>query len=186
MHNFINIFNVNATLQPVQIIRPMKYLFFATLLLVSSVSLGQHYLRQNEEVVLFFQSHNGKQVYLVRDTVNNYLSYRFGTKNKIEFEYPKSVEDGRNKFTYSYYLRGGGASNEGMDLNYVYFTNNGFRYVVYHTYYAVKNEEKIGVKVIDLKGGKTIDIKGDYKTKKGTLMDFRDNNLLEIGDELFD
>jgi hypothetical protein len=48
----------------------------------------------------------------------------------------------------------GGATNEGMDLNYVYFINNGFQYVVYQMYYAVGSKTNIGIKVIDLKTNK--------------------------------
>ncbi len=72
-----------------------------------------------------------------------------------------------------------------MDLNYVYFINKDFKYIVYDTYFAVGNKQNIGIKIINLKINKTANIKGDRKTRNGTLVDFRDNNLLEIGDELF-
>jgi hypothetical protein len=154
--------------------------------LISSICLGQNYLRLNEQLILSFQTNTHKQVYLVRDKSNKYISYRFGTKDKIEFEYPPIEKDSWSKFTFSYFLRGGGTANEGMDLNYVYFTNNGFQYVIYHKYYAVGNRNSIGVNVIDLKTSKTVEIKGNAKTRKGTLVDFRDNGLLAIGDEIFD
>lgn len=162
-----------------------KFLTFF-LLFASLQSLGQDYLRNNEELILSFRTNNQKQVYLVKDKGNKYIVYRFGSKDKVEFEFPSTTDNCWSKFTYSFYLRGGGAANEGMDLNYLYFTNEGFRYVVYHTYYAVGNKRGVGVKVINLRTGKTVDIKGDSKTRKGTLVDFRDNGLLEIGEELFD
>lgn len=82
--------------------------------------------------------------------------------------------------------QGGGIANEGMDLNYVYFANGDFQYIIYDTYYAVGDKISIGLKVINLKTNKTTDIAGDPKTVTGTLVDFRDNQLLEPGDELFD
>jgi hypothetical protein len=164
----------------------MKSILITIVLIISSTCFGQTYLQSNEQLIFSFQTKNHKQVYLVKDTSNKYISYRFGTNDKIEFEYPATGKDSWSRFVYSYYLRGGGIANEGMDLNYVYFTNNGFQYVVYHTYYAVGNQSNVGVKVINLKTNKTIDIKGDSKTRKGALVDFRENQLLEIGDELFD
>jgi len=61
-----------------------------------------------------------------------------------------------------------------------------FKYVIYNTYVAVGEKTNIGIKIIDLKTGKTSDIKGNIKSRKGDLSDFRDNNLLTIGEELFD
>lgn len=122
---------------------------------------------------------------LNRDTANKYIVYRFGTKDKIEFEFPEKSKNSWKHFKYSFYLRGGGTQNEGMDLNYIYFTNQGFKYVIYDTYFAVGNKQEIGIKIINLETNKITHIKGDTNSRKGTMVDFRDNNLLEIGDELF-
>ena len=164
----------------------MKNYLVLILFFVGVSCHGQSYLKPNEKIILSFQTINNKLIYLVKDAANKYICYRFGTKDKVEFEYPLVEKDSWKKFKYSYYLRGGGTSNEGMDLNYVYFTNNGYQYVIYHTYFADGDKSNVGIKVIDLKTPKTTDIKGTDKTRKGTLIDFRDNNLLEIGDELFD
>lgn len=164
----------------------MKSFFLISVFFISSGCFGQLYLRPNEVVILSFSTDKHKQVYLVKDKSNKYISYRFGTKSKIEFEYPDSKNDSWKKFTYSYYLRGGGPANDGLDLNYVYFTNADFRYVIFDTYFADNKKSEIGIKVTNLKTKKTIIVKGDYKTRKGTLVDFRDNELLERGDELFD
>jgi hypothetical protein len=61
----------------------------------------------------------------VSKTQPDYIVYRFGTKDKIKLEFPENKADSWSKFTYSYYLRGGGAENEGMDLNYLSFENGG-------------------------------------------------------------
>jgi hypothetical protein len=164
----------------------LKYFFTAIILLASFTCFGQRYLRSNEQLILSFTTTNNKQAYLVKDKANQYIAYRFGTENKIEFEFPDTAVGSWSKFTYSYYLRGGGPANEGMDLNYVYFTNNGFRYVIYQTYHSVGNKTGVGIKVIDTRTSKTIDIKGDINTRKGTLTEFRDNGLLLIGEELFE
>jgi len=129
---------------------------------------------------------------LAKDTANRYLVYRFGTKDKIDFTFPDKIgnpdeaKQSRNKFKYSFYIRGGEKQNEGLDLNYVYFSNGKFKYVIYQTYSANESESRCGIKIIDLATKKTIDIKGKIESIRRDLKDLRDSSLLEIGDELFD
>ena len=73
-----------------------------------------------------------------------------------------------------------------MDLNYVYFVNNGYQYIIYDTYFSAGNKTAIGVKLIDLTTKKTTNIKGKSKTKKGSLINFRDNGLLKVSEEIFE
>lgn len=167
------------------LLRAMKWPFF--LLFLCSVSCyAQQYVLPNESVVLSFQTTNHKKVVLAKDVANKYLVYRFGTSDKVEMEYPEKTKASFTKFKYSYYLRGGGVANEGMDLDYLYFYNNRFRYLIYKTYYARDAEYDTGVKVTDTISKKTVDIKGIYKTKKGTLSNFRDNGLVEIVDDFLE
>ena len=123
---------------------------------------------------------------LAKDSTNKYIVYRFGTNDKIEFEFPKKMKDSWSMFTYSFYLRGGGKQNEGLDLNYVYFTSGNFKYIIYHTYFAREGKSKCGIKVVDTTSNKTVDVRGNINTMEGNLTDFRDNNLLEIRDDIFD
>jgi len=155
-------------------------------LLFTNTLHAQRFSLPNEEVIFSFETHNGKKITINKDKENRYIIYRFGTQSKIEFEFPDTTKSSWSKFTYSFYLRGGGKENEGMDLNYIYFSNDNYRYVIYDTYFAVSEEMKVGIKVTDLKTNKTTDIKGEPKSRKGTLINFRYNNLLEIGDEIFD
>lgn len=164
----------------------LKKLAFAILILTCTTASGQKYSLPNEVTIFSFQTKNGKTAVLNKDKENKYLIYRFGTKDKIEFQYPDTLETSWKKFKYTFWLRGGGKQNEGLDLNYVEFTNKNFKYVIYDTYAAADQKQNIGIKIIDLKTDKTTDIKGITKTRKGTLIDFRENGLLEIGDELFD
>lgn len=163
-----------------------KLFFIFILLIASSRIVGQSFTLSNEEAIFSFITENGKKVTLNRDTGNKYIIYRFGTNNKIEFAFPNKTKNSWQSFTYSFYLRGGGTQNEGMDLNYVYFVNKGFKYVLYDTYFAGMSNQKLGIKIIDLTIKKETNIRGKRKTKKGTLVGFRDTNLLKIGDELFD
>ena len=106
----------------------MKTYLFVLFLLFSTIAYGQTYLLKTEELILSFEIKNGKRVVLAKDKTNSYIVYRYGTKSKIEFEFPTKSKESWLKFKYSFYLRGGGTSNEGMDLNYIYFTNENFKY----------------------------------------------------------
>lgn len=140
----------------------------------------------NEEMIFSFDTQNGKTVTLSKDKKNKYLIYRFGTKTKVEFEFPRKSKESWSMFNYSYALRGGGKENAGIDLNYVYFTHQHFTYVIYDTYFAEEDKQRIGVKVINLRSGTTTNISGNIKTRKGILIGFREDTLITRGGELFD
>lgn len=74
------------------------------------------------------------------------MVYRFGKTNAIEMEFPEKTKESWTKFSYSYYMRGGGAGNEGLDLNYLYFIRNDFKYVVFDVYSAVTENRKLELK----------------------------------------
>ena len=140
----------------------------------------------NEEIIFSFGTKNGRKAVLVRDKANGYLLYRFGTAQKTELEFPGRKPDSWKAFTHSAYERGGGIQNEGMSLDYVFFTNNGYRYVLYQTYYARGNQQRVGVKITNLATNKTTDIPGVLHTMRGSLGFFRGQGLIAEGEELFE
>lgn len=162
-----------------------KNILLFILLGIGRLAFGQDHL-DNEELIYSFNTQNGKKVILCKDKDNKYIIYRFGHNSKVEFEFPDKSKSSWKDFKYSFYLRGGGIQNEGMDLNYIYFIHNNYKYIIYDTYYAIGNKLNIGIKIIDLKTNKITNIKGNTKTRIGTLVDFRENKVLEIGEELFD
>lgn len=168
-----------------------KTLYYIFILFLNIVfiqdSIAQKFKLANEKVVFTFQTKNGKQVFLCKDSSNNYLVYRFGTKDKIEFEYPK-IKDKTSwkKFAYSGWLRGGGIRNEGIDLNYLAFINEQTKYVLFYTYFANGERAEVGIRVIDLKTNKTTIIWGIKRTQKGGFSDIQELNLVSEGEELYD
>ena len=166
--------------------RLSKFIIILSLISIRTFSFGQEYIFPDEVVLYSFATPDGKMMTLNREKSDRYIVYRFGTKEKIEFEFPGKTNESWKKFKYSSYLRGGGVQNEGMDLNYVYFINEGFKYIIFDTYYSADDKREIGIKIINLKTKKTTVIRGDINTLQGTLTDFRDNHLLEKGEEIFD
>jgi hypothetical protein len=128
------------------------------------------FVRSNELVVLSFRTKKQKRVYVCRDQDNKYLVYRFGSKSNVELQFPEKPDSSSfKKFEYSSYLRPGGVENLGMSLDYLSFTNSGYRYVIYKTYASesVGNEDEIGIRVIHLKTRKETQITGDYTSLVG-------------------
>lgn len=165
----------------------MRYRLTLIILCALFKSLSaQSYLLPNEKLIISFKTFNEKKVVLAKDTSNKYIAYRFGTMEKIEFSFPENLSDSWKKFTYSYYLRGGGEENEGLDLNYLCFIFGKYKYVIYETYSAADDKTNCGIKIIDTRTNERTEIEGDPKSIEGSLIDFRNSELIQVGEELFD
>jgi len=139
--------------------------------------------KENEKIVhSFITVEKKKIVSICIQKFDKYMVYRFGSSNKIgkyvankvEFSFPENTAKSFSQFTYSYFLRGGWKQNSGLDLNYLKFTNKGFIYLIYDEYDAESASRSIGIKVLNPKTKKEVDMKGDPKTLKGTMLHFRD------------
>ena len=142
---------------------------------------GQYFL-PNEEIIYSFETTNGKKMALVKDKKNTYIQYRFGTKNKIEMEFPAEKNaKSWTQFHYNSYMRGGGKENAGMEIDNLEFTKNGFDYLIYRTYHAENESFKAGIIITDPKK-KESRINGIYKTVKGCICNLEDTKMIEKED----
>lgn len=137
---------------------------------------------EDEDVLLSFKIANSDKIasICISKQESGYIIYRYGKPEDIELEYPDKTESSWDEFTYSYYLRGGGAANEGMDLNYLDFVNGDFNYEIYQEYDSVSDETTVGITVTNLKTGEETDIQGDGNSIKGSLIDLKDNDKVNI------
>jgi len=138
--------------------------------------------KYNEEVLFSFKIENSAKTLSIclSNEQPDYIVYRFGTKDKIELEFPGNKADSWSKFTYSYYLRGGGAGNEGIDMNYLTFENGGYEYQIYQEYISKDNKTQVGVKITEKSTKKETDIKGLSDSIEGSLMKLRENKKIKI------
>lgn len=142
------------------------------------------HLKGKETSIMSFKTTDGKFVTLAMDKDKTYIVYRIGTKDKVEFEYPKDKTESLMKFKYAYFLRGGGAENEGMDINHLYFEDEQNKYVLFDTYYASTDSHRIGVTVTSISNPDDVkNIKGVLKTEQGNLTDFRTNKMISVTEE---
>ena len=129
----------------------------------------------NEKVVFSFQTKKGKTMNIVIDNEQRYMAYRYGTEDHIELQFPSVLENTFSQFTYSYYMRGGGPENDGVDLNHLVFSGAAGRFTVYSEQHYEDDKEirRVGIRVTNLKTGKEREIPGRIRTVKGSLIEFR-------------
>ena len=139
-------------------------------------------LLPNENILFSFLTVKGKKVTVALDTNHQYLVYRFGNDKKNDFEYPDNLKKSWDKFKYSYYMRGGGPQNEGMETNSLTFSSPSHEYVVYSDYYSPDNSSTCGIRVTKLSTKETTDIKGDFSSVTGGLFHLRDVKEIQIVD----
>jgi hypothetical protein len=137
----------------------------------------QPLLKGNEKTIFSFQVANSAKIATIAvSTVKpEYIVYRFGTAAKVELKFPQDKVNSWQQFTYSFYFRGGGAANEGLDMNYLSFTNGNFKYTVYQEYVAVGNQEYVGIRILDTKTNKKYEVSGDSGNTVGSLLTLRDD-----------
>lgn len=156
----------------------MKRILSLIFLLFNLYSFSQ---AKHEKLLFSFKTKQGKSLQLTLDTLNNVMIYRFGKAKATELEIKDELSDTIPVFTYSYYLRGGGKANAGLDLNYVSFVNKGFKYIIFSEYDAESETTDVGIRIIDLKTGKNYSVKGLSSSVKGSLIaSFRWDGLIPI------
>ena len=129
----------------------------------------------NEKVIFSFKTTNSKTVSICTAKDDSYIVYRFGTKNKVELEFPENKADSWEKFIF-YHQRGDASTMEQSGVNwygeYLFFTNSGYKYEIYNVSSVKANgetEEKVGINVTQLSTNKVTDIKGIPSSRKGDL-----------------
>ncbi len=131
-----------------------------------------------EEYFGITTARNGKLLSLCVSANPSYIVYRFGRQGKVELEYPSNMEDSWNSFAYSYYLRGGGADNEPLDINYLSFTIGKYTYEVYDEYSGESAENLIGIHVTDSNNETVAEIEG--LDQIGSLVKLRGSKIKEV------
>jgi hypothetical protein len=140
----------------------------------------------DEEIILSFKTEQGQSIYFFKQKKTETIIFKIEKGKKIELQFPENSNKKEAVFMYSYYLRGGGQANEGMDLNYVYFVYHNSKYVLYETSYDSDQKSNIGLKIINLQTSEMVEYKAVKGTSNGTLLSLRDSNMVIKGDELFD
>jgi hypothetical protein len=146
--------------------------------MVLNIGISQKYVMPNEKSVFEFNTLNNKHLVIAIEFNEEYLIYRFGTNDSIEFIFPENKITSWLNFKYYWYLRGGGKQNEGLDLNYLSFENDDYQYIVYEEFSAQSNISESGLKIINKNTQQEVILLADTNSIKGSLIYFR--NLSKI------
>ncbi len=139
-------------------------------------------LYDNEELVYSFTTKNQKKVVIAKDRSNRYIQYRYGSSGKVELEFPKDrTPESWNRFQYNSYRRGGGKQNAGMEIDNLRFSNNGYTYLIYRTYFSEDDTKSAGIIITDPQN-KEVKIKGIPQTIKGCICNLEHTGLIENTD----
>jgi len=109
----------------------------------------------------------------------DFIIYRYGKKNSMEMEFPGDKRNSWSQFRYSFYIRGGGPENEGIDINYLKFKYRGADYTVYEEYSSADNKKLCGIKIRDRATGKETDIPALPATVTGSLAALREYDKIQ-------
>lgn len=147
---------------------------------------AQKITMKHEETIFSFVTSENKTVVIAYEKQQNYVVFRYGTNEKIEVEVRESKTNAEKKFKYSFFKRGTSKHTNYLDLNYLNVNVGSMQYVVYEDYISLGNEPEIGIIITDANIGERVEIKGDFKTKNGSLNFFRENeDFVEISTNVY-
>jgi hypothetical protein len=126
--------------------------------------------RNNEEIIFSFNLNNSKKcACLCKDKNGKYLVHRFGTNDKVELQYPQRLDASSWKaFILDGEMRFGGKANAGFADYSLSFENDNVKYILFDSWSDEDGSKEVGIKV-NIHGKETI-LKGNYRTKKGSLL----------------
>ncbi len=142
-------------------------MLYTTLCAQNKVNYGL--LRKpGEEVIFGFKLKNSnKTVLICNHKSDKYIVYRFGTKDKVELQYPSILNETSWKlFSYSGYSRGG-VNNSPEEIHSLAFSNNHITYKIYDNCDGFENNSDVGI-FVNVNGKKATLI-ANSASRNGTL-----------------
>lgn len=148
-----------------------KKVFFVFGVIFSAGLLhAQTLCTESEKAIFSFQEKRSKKLMSICKGENSiYLVYRFGTKEKVELQFPEHLDDSSwKKFEFSGRRRGGGKANAGFGDYSLSFTNGKTEYLVFQEWSDEEDSYSIGINI--QARGKSTTLSGDRKTQQGSLV----------------
>jgi hypothetical protein len=140
-------------------------------------------LKDNEKVLLQFNTQAGKRLVLALDFNNKYLVYRYGSQNHVELQYPRVLYNSFTLFKYASKSKSASAANSKFGYEQLHFSNIEFTYNIYNQYDRMGNITRIGLVVTNNKTHKKTLIQGNLKSLKGQLSDLTNMPNIKLQSE---
>jgi hypothetical protein len=151
--------------------RNKLFIFIFILFFAASFSVNAENLCVSTEKTVFSFATESKKIISICKSVNgSYLTYRFGTLNKIELQFPRKLDSTSwRQFEFSGMGRSGGKINAGFGDYSIMFKNGKSEYTVFQEWSDEDGTYNIGVTISNAIG-KTFAINGLKKTQEGSLV----------------
>ncbi|MDR6941634.1 hypothetical protein [Mucilaginibacter pocheonensis] len=141
------------------------------------------FVKDNEKVLLQFNTQAGKRLVLAIDSNNKYLVYRYGSQNHVELQYPRDLDNSFSLFKYAYKSKNAGVINSNFGYSQLHFSNIEFTYNIYNQYDRMGSITRIGLIVTNNKTHKKTLIQGNLKSLKGQLSDLTNIPAIKLQNE---
>lgn len=133
-------------------------------------SIHQPLVEDGELVLISFVVENSSKIFTIAIAEDeSYIVYRFGEEGNIEIEFPEKTADSWNQFTYSHYARAVGNAHALLDINYLDFTMDNSKYIVYDAFAEEFVKSFVGTTVTNLTTGTQSDLAAVSQAKIGNL-----------------
>ncbi len=109
--------------------------------------VGDSLCTASERLVFGFDAARSHRIAAVCSVGDTALVYRFGTRDTVQLRFPPQGEAWRQRFGHDAYDRMGGAENEGLHLQHLTFSNQGYCYQVFQESSAGTLHPAVGVRL---------------------------------------
>ena len=143
--------------------------YFLILFFLCDHAVAANLCLENEKTIFSFETKAKKILSICKEERGSYLTYRFGTIDKTELQFPQKLDASSwKKFEFSGMRRGGGKANAGFGDYSLLFETGNIGYTVFQEWDDEEGSYSIGV--IASGKGKPITINGLKKTQEGSLV----------------
>jgi hypothetical protein len=138
-------------------------------LLFCNYALAANLCLKSEKNIFSFETKAKKILSICKGDNNSYLTYRFGTIDKTELQFPQKLDASSWKeFEFSGMRRGGGKQNAGFGDYSLLFEVGNIGYTIFQEWDNEEDTYSIGV-IVSGKG-KPVTINGRKETQEGSLV----------------
>lgn len=135
--------------------------------------------------MLGFRIADGRKIELVQRSDGQGLIYRCQYRDKVLFAYEPSLKDSACSFFSSRYFRPNQNDRDGLDFQYVWFFQGGFRYLIYALSYE-SEPFQFGIRIKNVSNEVEVDLPASIVHRQGLPFDLFDQPNVCGCDTIFD
>lgn len=167
--NFISLKSIGTYAAQMSLWTP----FFMLLLTPLSLPAQEH-----DRLLFGFESEEGDAWQIVAEDGREAIVIRWVKRDSLVLELVDLLQDTDTLLSYGYYLRGGGTSNAGLDLNSLHYQNAEYHLEFKDDWSADDDHQQVDLEMTKLSTGAVHYFLADTSTLVGSILEFRYNELV--------